>query len=78
MICFQCHRSERIIDEHTESNYDGTVEYGYTVYVLACGHEATTATYAIGPAPGKPYAGRPTAPSTRAQDLAGEAGRESE
>lgn len=58
-----------MVDEHGESYYDGSHEYGYTVYDLVCGHETSTQHAVIGRSPGAPYAGRPVAASHHPRDL---------
>lgn len=68
--CPLCNRRRVVVDEHSESTYDGGYEYGYTVRELDCTHEVSTTPSTVGRSPGAPYAGRPTARSIRASDLA--------
>jgi len=70
MMCPECGVVQSWVGYYFESYYDGESEYGYHVYELACGHEKQAPAVRLGEAPGKPYAGRKTAASTRAADLA--------
>lgn len=67
--CTDCCSRQQVVDTFTDSVYEPWGEQGYQVTALACGHTLQSQPVTIGPAPGEPYAGRPTVASCRSRDL---------
>lgn len=69
--CPECRTGSSVEDEFTESRYERSGEYEFTVTKLACGHDVISGDHHVGAAPGAPYAGHGTvvAASTRPRDL---------